>query len=195
MLNYPLELGFKLIALSSQVRVTDASGRLVAYVKQAKFKFKEDISIFADESQQQLLYRIKADRVLDFNASYSILTPYEQLVGALRRRGMRSMWKSTYLIVDTTGAEVGLVHEENAWVKVIDGLVGEIPFVGMFSGYFFNPAYLVDLRGTTVLYLKKRPAMFEGKFIIDRRGEFTPQDEALVLCSTIMALLLERFRG
>lgn len=195
MLNYPLELGFKLIALSSQVRVTDASGRLIAYVKQAKFRLKEDIAIFADESQQQMLYRIKADRVLDFNASYSILTPNEQLVGAIRRRGMRSIWKSTYLIVDAAGTEVGLVHEENAWVKVIDGLVGEIPFVGMFSGYFFNPAYLVDLRGTTVLYLKKQPAMFEGKFTIEQRGEIAQQDEALVLCSTIMALLLERFRG
>lgn len=195
MLNYPLELGFKLIALSSQVRVTDASGRLIAYVKQAKFRLKEDIAIFADESQQQLLYRIKADRVLDFNASYSIVTANEQLVGAVRRRGMRSIWKSTYLIIDASGSEVGLIHEENAWVKVIDGLVGEIPFVGMFSGYFFNPAYLVDLRGTTVLYLKKQPAMFEGKFIIEQRGEIAQQDEALVLCSTIMALLLERFRG
>lgn len=195
MLNYPLELSFKLIALSSQVRVTDAAGQLIAYVKQAKFKLKEDIAIFADENQQRLLYRIKADRVLDFNANYSIATADLQPVGALRRKGMRSLWKSTYLIVDPTGAEVGVVHEENGWVKVIDGLVGEIPFVGMFSGYFFNPAYLVDLRGATVLYLKKQPAMFEGKFTIERRAELAPHDESLVLCSTIMALLLERFRG
>lgn len=195
MLHYPLELGFKLVALSSQVRVTDASGQLIAYVKQAKFKLKEDIAIFADESQQQLLYRIRADRMLDFNASYTITTPYDQPVGSVRRQGMRSFWKSTYLIFDPSGSEVGVIHEENAWVKVIDGLVGEIPVVGMFSGYFFNPAYLVDLRGVTMLYLKKQPALFEGKFRIEQRAELSPQDESLALCATIMALLLERFRG
>lgn len=195
MLAYPLNLSFKLIALSSQIHVTDATGRLVAYVKQQKFKLKEDIGIFSDESQQQLLFRIKADRVIDFNANYTIFTATGQPIGAVRRQGMRSFWKATYEIADPSGAALGLIHEENAWVKVLDGLVGEVPVLGMFTGYFFNPAYLVDFRGGTVLYVKKQPALIEGKFTVEARAPYAAEDEALLLCGTIMALILERFRG
>ena len=195
MLNYPLNLSFKLIALNPQVSMTDASGQLVAYVKQKAFRLKEDVTIFADEGQTQPLYRMNANRVLDFNTNYAITTPYGQQIGSVRRPGMRSIWKANYPISDASGAEIGMIHEESAWVKVMDALLGEVPVLGMFSGYFFNPAYLVDIRGQTALYLKKQPAMFEGKFTIEQRGHISEQDEPLVLSSIIMALMLERSRG
>lgn len=195
MLQYPLNLSFKLIALSSRVQVTDASGQQVAYVHGKKFKLKEDTGIYTDESRQRELFRIKADRVIDFGANYHIYTPDGNTVGAVRRKGMRSLWKATYEIVDQHGQPVGLIHEENAWVKVLDALVGELPVVGMFTGMFLNPAYLIDLRGQTVLYLKKEPAVFEGKFRLEQRGAISDADEPLLLSSVIMALLLERSRG
>jgi uncharacterized protein YxjI len=155
-------MSFKIVAINPQVRVTDANGQLVAYVKQKAFKLREDITIFGDEEQTRPLYRINANRILDFNANYTITTPDGQPLGAVYRPGARSIWKASYTISDAGGNEIGLVHEENAWVKVIDALAGELPVVGMFSGYFFNPAYFVDLRGQTALYLKKQPAFLEG---------------------------------
>ena len=195
MVNYPLDLSFKIIALNPQVRVTDASGQLIAYVKQKAFKLKEDVTIFADEGQTQPLYRMNANRVLDFNANYAITTPYGQALGSVRRPGMRSIWKANYPISDPSGAEIGMIHEESAWIKVMDAFLSEVPVLGMFTGYFFNPAYLVDVRGQTVLYLKKQPAMFEGKFTIEQRGQITPEEEPLILSSIVMALMLERGRG
>lgn len=195
MVNYPLDLSFKIIAFNPQVRVTDASGQLIAYVKQKAFKLKEDVTIFADEGQLQPLYRMNANRILDFNANYNITTPNGQPLGSIRRPGMRSIWKANYPISDPSGAEIGMIHEESAWVKVMDAMLGEVPVLGMFTGYFFNPAYLVDVRGQTVLYLKKQPAMFEGKFTVEQRGQLDPQEEPLILSSIIMALMLERGRG
>ena len=96
-----------------------------------------------------------------------------------------------YDIKDPGGVNVGLIREENPWIKVLDGLVSDIPFLGM----FINPAYLVELRGQPVLYLKKQPAFFEGRFTLDRTGPFTEADERLLIPSVIMLLLLERSRG
>jgi hypothetical protein len=104
---------------------------------------------------------------------------------------MKSLWKATYDVLDNSSAQVGLIHEENPWIKVLDGLLSDIPFVGM----FINPAYLVDLQGQTVLYLKKQPAWLEGKFTLTKRGQFSEAEEALLLPSIIMMLLLERMRG
>lgn len=195
MLNYPLEMSFKIVAINPQVRVTDANGQLIAYVRQKAFKLREDITIFADEAQTRPLYRINANRILDFNASYAITTPEGRPIGSVYRPGARSIWKASYTISDAGGDAIGLVHEENAWVKVIDALAGELPVIGMFTGYFFNPAYFVDLRGQTALYLKKEPAFLEGKFRLERRADFPEQEEGLLIAITLMALMLERARG
>jgi len=60
---------------------------------------------------------------------------------------------------------------------------------------FINPAYLVEYRGNTVLYLKKQPAMLEGRFTVEKRGDFTDADEGLLMSSVIMTMMLERTRG
>lgn len=191
MLNYPLTLSFKIIAFNPQVKITDASGQTVLYVKQKALALKEAVKVFADEQQTHQLYAINANKIIDFSAQYNITRPQGLPVGTVKRQGMRSIWKASYLISDHTGAEVGLIHEENPWLKVLDALVSEVPFVGM----FINPAYLVDLRGQTVLHLQKQPAVFEGKFLLTKRGDFNEAEENLLMTSIIMALMLERSRG
>jgi len=195
MLNYPLTFSFKIVAFNPQVKVTDASGQTVLYVKQKALALKEDVKIFADEGQQRQLYQLKANKIIDFSAQYNITNPAGQAIGAIKRQGMRSIFKATYNIVDASGGEAGLIHEENGWVKVADALLGELPFVGILSGYFFNPAYLVDYRGQTALYLKKQPAFLEGRFMVEKQGNFSDADEGLLLSSIVMALMLERTRG
>lgn len=192
MLNYPLTMSFKVIAFNPQVKITDASGQTVLYVKQKALALKEAIKVFSDEGQKNELYNIKANKIIDFSAQYNITAANGTAIGAVKRQGMRSLWKATYNIVDPAGGEVGLIHEENPLIKVIDALVGEmVPFVNM----FINPAYLVDLRGQNVLYLKKQPAFMEGKFLLQKRGNFSDADEAILLPSVIMMLMLERMRG
>lgn len=195
MLDYPLDLRFKIVTIGTRVRVTDASGRLMAYVRKKKFKLKEDVMVYADEDQTRPLFRMKADRVIDFGASYAISMPDGRSVGAVRRHGMRSLWRSAYGIVDANGAEVGSIHEENPWVKVLDGLMESIPFGDALGGLFFHPAYLVDLRGKNVLRLQKQRSVFESAFRLEKRDDFTEEDETLLLASVIMMLLLERDRG
>ena len=191
MFNYPLNLSFKIIAFNPQVKITDPSGQTVLYVKQKALALKEAVKVFADEAQQQELYNIRANKIIDFSAQYNITTSAGGVVGAVKRQGMKSLWKATYNILDMNGAEIGLIHEENPWIKVLDGLLSDVPFVGM----YINPAYLVELHGQTVLYFKKQPAVFEGKFTVEKRGEFSNADEALLLQSIIMMVLLERSRG
>ena len=194
-MQFPLSLSFKIVAIAPQVRVTDATGQLIAYVRQKAFKLKEDITIFEDEGQQVPLFRIQADRVIDWGARYRITTPAGETVGALQREGGRSLWKATYHLDDASGMRVGLIHEENGWIRVGDGLFQAIPYVGMLSGFVFQPAYLIDLNGQTALYMKKERAFFEGNFTIEQRQELKREDVPLLLASTILTVMMERDRG
>lgn len=195
-MNYPLDLSFKILALASQVYVRDSSGNLLCYVKQKMFKLKEDINIFGDENQTRLLFNIKANKMLDFSATYTFTDAQGKPVGGIRRQGMKSLWKAAYEVLDGNNNVVYNISEENAWVKVIDGVVGEIPVVGMFTGYFFNPAYIASKTdGTPLMKLKKQPAFLEGKFRLEPLGQVNTQDETILLLAFMTMTLLERARG
>ncbi len=195
-MNYPITLTFKLLALASQIYVRDANGNLMGYVKQKLLKLKEDINVFADENQTQLLFNIKADRVIDFSAQYNFTDSRGNFLGSIKRQGMRSLWRSHYLIFSSQNQQVMEIREENAWVKVVDALVGEIPIIGMFTGYLFNPAYIVSKTDSSpVARLQKQPAMFEGKFLVEAQSQMSPTDENLVLLGVLTMTLLERARG
>jgi hypothetical protein len=108
---------------------------------------------------------------------------------------MRSLWKAHYDVL-RGGAPAFVMREENAWVKVADGLVGEIPLVGFLGGYLFNPAYLVERPGGgAVLRVRKRPALWEGRYEITPLGELSDTDQELALLAVLMLVLLERTRG
>ncbi len=193
--NYPLGLSFKMIAISPQIRVTDAAGRTVMYVKQKAFKLREDVTIFSDEQQQFPLVHMKADRIIDFAATYTIRDTADRVLGAVKGQGMRSLWHTQFAVMDASGNVVGSIEEDNPWVKVADGLVNEIPLVGWVAGLFINPAYTVTLNGRPSLHLVKKPSMLERHFTITNTGDLTESDELLALASVIMMLLLFRGRG
>lgn len=194
-MEYPLELSFKIIALAPQISVTDASGKLVFYVKQKLFKLKEEITVFADAQQTLPLYKINADRVLDFSARYNFTDVNGIDLGSVKREGMRSLWRAHYNIFDGD-APVMTIREENPWVKVLDGLFSQIPILGMFSGYLLHPAFLVSRTdNTVVMRLQKQPAFFEGKFTITEQVELDERLETRLLLSLLMMILLERARG
>ncbi|HVZ39859.1 MAG TPA: hypothetical protein VHI13_11325 [Candidatus Kapabacteria bacterium] len=194
-MQYPLQLKFKVLAIAHQLTVTDATGALVCYVKQKAFKLKEDVTVFADKEQTQPLYTIKADRVIDWNAKYAFATAAGAPLGMVQRQGTRSLFKAHYDIYD--GAEIDMtIHEENPWSKFFDALFGELPVVGVFSGYVFNPKYAVTRTdGTQVMRVIKRPAMLEGKFEIERLADMDEHEEIRAFLSVIMMVLLERMRG
>jgi hypothetical protein len=167
----------------------------VFYVKQKLFKLKEAVTVFADSGQTQPLYQINADRVLDFSARYHFTDSNGVGLGSVKREGVRSLWKSHYDIYQGD-TPVMTIREENAWVKVLDGLFGGIPIIGMFSGYVFNPAFLVSRSdGTVVMRLAKQPAFFESKFTINKQAALDESQETCILLSLLMMILLERSRG
>ena len=195
MLSYPLGLSFKIVTIGTRIRIKDAAGRQVAYVRKQKFKLKENVGVYADEAQSSLLFRMKADRMLDFSARYAISGPDGHPIGAVGRRGMKSIWSSTYVLDDAYGTEAGSIREENPWTKVLDGVMESVPLGDALGGLLFNPAYLAELYGRDVLRIQKQPSVLESSFRIDKLADVSDVEEDLLLAGIVMMVLLERDRG
>jgi len=193
--EYPLDLRFRLISFGPQINVIDAGGRSVAYVKQKAFRLREDVEVHTDESRQTLLWRMKADRIIDWSAAYRITDAGGGLLGTLRRKGGRSLWRATYVITDQNEQEIGGIHEKDPWTKVLDGLLSIIPILGDLTGYFLNPSYVVSRGDAVALVVRKRPAFFEGRYTIEQTSTVDTRSEPLLVASVLMMVLLERGRG
>lgn len=196
-LNYPLDFKFKITTLASDFNITDRNGNYVAYVRQKMFRLKEDVIVFSDESRTKELFNIKANQWIDFNASYmmtDLLTGKK--FGSLARKGVRSIWKARYDIIDENDKPIYQINEDNGWIKVFDSFLGEIPILGMLTGYFLNPSYTVkDNAGKEYFRLKKMPSLVGRRFQLDRLIDIDDEDESLVVLSFLMMVLLERARG
>ncbi len=196
-LQYPLTLSFKILALASQATVTDANGHTVLYTRQKLLKFKEHVEIWTEKSRATRLADIKANQMIDWSARYFFNDAAGLAIGSVGRRGWRSLWRAHYEAFnpgDNT-ADFSL-REENAWVKVMDGLLGSLPIIGMLSGYFCHPSYLASRAvGMPAMRLTKQPAFWEGRFRIEKLTDLTAREELNLILSFLMLVLLERRRG
>ncbi len=195
-MNLPLTFRFKLIALAPQIAVEDARGMLQLYVKQKLLKLREQVNVYTDEAQRDLTYQINADRVIDFRARYTMTDRAGRVIGTIKQRGMKSLWKAHFDVDDAFGRESFFIEEENPWTRMLNGFIEEIPLIGALSGYILHPAYLVKrVDGTVVMKLKKQPALWEGRYQLTEEGSVNDQEKLLLTLSVLMMTLLERSRG
>lgn len=194
-MNYPLQLRFKILALAPQIYVQEAGGGEVCYVKQKLFRFKEKVEVFTNSTRSTLLSTIQADRMIDFNANYTFTMADGTRLGSVRRRGLRSIWRAHYEILDDAGNIAFEMKEENPGAKIVDSVLGEIPIIGMFTGYFCHPRYAILHNGTPVLRVTKKRAFLESSFTVEKLGDIDSRDEWRVVHSLLMFVLMERSRG
>lgn len=198
-LKFPVKMTFSLFALSNQIVVRDAESAPVMFVKQKMFKLKEEINIFSNDTMKEQIYQIKADKMIDWSATYTATNAAGEVVGAVKRLGMASMWKASYDILDANKEPVLHIREKSVMVRILDGLFGEIPIVGMFTGYLFNPAYLVSPKNdekNVVMQMIKKPSFMERNFYLEKLDrDMPPEFEEQVVLGLFMVALLERARG
>lgn len=195
-LQFPLDLTFKIGTLSNDFIIKDTNDTMVAYVRQKLLKFVEEVQVFKSENRSELIYTIKANKWLDFSASYAFTNSSGQNVGRVARKGWASLWKANYLIFDTLQTNPLTVHEENPWVKVLDSLIGNIPILNFFTGYFFHPSYAVSRPdGTKIVRLRKIKSFFGRRFAIEKLANLNTGEEERIVLGLMMMILLERERG
>lgn len=108
--------------------VYDASGSLAFYSEQKAFRLREDMRLYADAERGQELLRIKTPQVLDFGATYYVedATTGER-VGAIRRRGLRSLVRDRWTILAPDGQEIGRLEESSLAGALLTRFIGLVP--------------------------------------------------------------------
>ena len=190
--------------------VYDAAGNVVLYSKLKAFKLKEDIRLFANENEGAPLMAIRARSMLDWGASYDVydltssgaggFTPGQTLqyaanadggekVGALRRKGLTSMVRDAWQILDAGDNVIGTISEDST----IKALVRR--FVDM-AATFMPQAYHAEVGGQRVFEMRQN----FNPFVKRMTCRFSPEaagrlDRRLGMAAAVLLIAIEGRQG
>ncbi len=157
----------------------------VAFVEQKRFKFKEDIRFYTDESKSAELMRIKARQRFDPRAKYDITDAQGQRIGLIQKAFGRSLFRSTYNIYDAYENLLFTGHERSLAVAVFRRLVGFIPYIGDFANWLPIAYHFDFMRDSEVIGTNSRKfGSFKDIYFID----MTPDANRVIDRRLILAL-------
>jgi uncharacterized protein YxjI len=162
-------------------------GEPISFVEQKRFKFKEDIRFYTDDTKQQELMRIKARQAFDPRARYDVTDADGNKIGEIQKVFGASLLRSTYALFDAQGNELATASEKSLVVALFRRAVGFIPYVGDFADWLPIPYHFDFKRDDTILGTHSRQAWkFRDTYTIDMSGD--PQrtlDRRLVLAIAV----------
>lgn len=131
--------------------IYDGQGELVLYSNMKRFRLREDIRLYANESMDDELLRINTRSIFDFSGAYDVVdSRTEERLGTLKRAGLKSSFlQDHWSILDPEGNEIGSL-EEDSMVKALVRRYLEI------LSFFLPQRYHATLNGQTVASYQQR---------------------------------------
>lgn len=104
----------------AEVHIFDPNGKVAFFSKMKAFKLKEDIRLYTDESMNEEILMIKARQIIDLAATYDVYDSVTNTkIGALKRKGIKSILKDEWVIYDSVDNEIGLIKEDNTVLALL----------------------------------------------------------------------------
>jgi hypothetical protein len=92
----------------------DVNEKRYGFCEQKRFKLKEDIRIYVDESKSHEWLKIKQKQMVDAWGGYDIMDSVSgEHIGTVRRKFWASVLRTRWHLLDAAGNEVGMLIEDS----------------------------------------------------------------------------------
>jgi uncharacterized protein YxjI len=105
-----------------------SEGELVAFAQQKRMAFKEQVTLYTDDSKQHALFGFKARKRIDLASTYDVTDPNGQPIGNFRKDFKASLLASTWHI-EQPGLGVTTGSERSKFVAILRRVWNFIPYV------------------------------------------------------------------
>ena len=164
-------------------RILSSTNELLFVAKLKAFKLKEDITLFRDAARTEPVLSIKARQILDFGATYDVRDAASgESIGAYRRKGLRSILRDEWEILDKNEGVIGTIQEDSQLLALLRRLLSSL----------IAQSYTVSVLGEQIGTLKGTWNPFIVKYRAHfREGYENTLDPRMVLAGTILLLAIE----
>jgi uncharacterized protein YxjI len=159
-------------------------GQPVAFVRQKKLSIREEIRFFADESQTEELFRMKARQVFDVRGRYDVTSPDGTRIGVLEKVFGISLLRSTWKVHDANEEQIALAQEKSVPVALFRRVIDFVPY-GEFAPVLFQFAILIDGREIGEL---RRPIGVRDRYTLKLGGDAERRVDRRVAIALAVAL-------
>jgi hypothetical protein len=142
-------------------------GEPLAFVRQKKLAIKEDIRFFADETEAEELFRIKARAVFEVRGRFDVTTPEGERIGLLEKVFGISLLRSTWRIYDANEQQVALAQEKSMPIAILRRAIDLVPY-GELVPILFQFTILMEEREVGEL---RRPIGLRDRYILKLGGD------------------------
>ncbi|WP_437598485.1 hypothetical protein WMF28_37720 [Sorangium sp. So ce590] len=168
--------------LGRKFHVYAPDGSLVCFVKHPLLKLRQEFTLFADESESQPLLTIRSREVIALNRCLDVLDARTgERVGTLRSRGLKSLLRDTWDILDPSDHPVGLMQEDGAALlrRMFPLLTGK---------------WHIELHQQEVAKVKQVFRFFVKEFTLDLSMNQGRVDARFAIACALLALMAETAR-
>ncbi len=105
--------------LGRNFHVFDPSGNMCMFVQHKLLTLRDEWNIFSDEGMSRSLVRVKARQVIAVNVETDVMDAASgQIVGTVRSKGLKSIVRDTWEVLDASGGVIGeFVEDSNGMLR------------------------------------------------------------------------------
>jgi hypothetical protein len=145
------------------------AGPPIAFVRQKKLAVKEHIRFFADDSEAQELFSIRARTWLDTGgSSYDVEDVHDGKIGVLAHVFGKSLLRSTWRVSNAQEEEIAIARERSQAMAILRRGIDFVPDVGGLIPIPYNFEILI---GDQVVGGMDRKFQLRDRYVLDLSGD------------------------
>lgn len=142
---------------------------LIAFAQQKKMAIKERVDFYSDDTKQNVIFSMRAEKAMDIHGRYLVEDPSGKLIGAFRKEFSKSLLKSTWSVLKNDNPVI-TVTESNSALAVLRRYIGFIPIVGEIADIviaFFKYHFIFLAAGTQQkIGLFEKQSIFKDHYVL-----------------------------
>lgn len=161
-------------------RVFSPDGQLYMLVKHPILRLREEFMVYADEAKTRPILRVKSRQMIAINFTFDVFDAATgELLGSVQKKGLKSLIRDAFVILDPTGAEIGRAEEQGRSI-----LRRFIPLLTSRHAIFVDNQQVAHIRQIFRFFVKEFEVELEPSRV----------DPRFVLAVALLALMAEARR-
>ena len=157
-------------------------GALVLFLKHPLMRLRGEFTIYSDESESTPLLVVRSRKVIALNMAHDVFDSRTgEKTGSIRSRGMKSIIRDTWDILDANDQVIGLMEE--AGNSILRRLLSFLP-----------GRHKIELNGQLVATLQQKFRFFSKEVVLDLSPGGDKIDHRFAVACGLLALMKESAR-
>ena len=165
---------------------------LLAFVQQKRLAFREKVTFYSDEAKGQVIFTLRAEKILDIHGNYLVEDDNGQIIGKFKKDFAQSLINSTWNILDKNGNSKLNISESNQTLAILRRFGGFIPYFGdlveIITTFFKYHFVLKDAKTGQIVGKYQKTKLIRDHYLLSMDDDIYSQTDWRVFAAVAVAL-------